>query len=210
MFSFSLPQKICGWLLLVLALMAPTLSHAATNADPRLQDLVLGNANAPLTVIEYISLTCHHCADFNNKTMPRLKAEYVDTGKVRWIIRDLAMDGVGLQAGALARCLPREQFYPFVNVIFKQQANIIANPEPLKLVRQTARLAGLSEAQIEACIADTALLDGISQIRINAGEKYQINSTPTFIIGDDVSRLSGNQPYEKFKATLDGLLAKQK
>ena len=141
---------------------------------------ILGKATAPVTVEEFVSLTCSHCAHFYSETLPELEAKYVDTGKVRFILRDFPMDGVALKAAALARCMPEEQYYPFIKVLYKTQKDWSLNPDPQKLLIQYARLGGLDEAKAKSCLDDEKMIGAIIKEDMEATQKLKINATPTY------------------------------
>jgi len=132
--------------------------------------------------------------------------EYVEAGKLKIIFREIAFDAVGLQAAALARCLPTERTQPFISTLFKQQSSWLKSQDPLQTVAQYARLAGMSEDQAKACREDEPLLTAISQIRMDASKEYDVNATPSFIINNGAAKIEGNRPYEEFKKAIDALL----
>lgn len=166
---------------------------------------VLGKADAPITVEEYVSLTCSHCAAFYNDTLPDLEKTYVDSGKVKFILRDFPLDGLALKAAAVARCMPVDEYYPFVKVLYKNQTSWIASKEPEKTIIQYARLGGLSEEKATACMQDTKMQDAIAAGIGKAKQKVGIEATPTFII-NGTEKLQGAQPAAKFTEAFDRLL----
>jgi len=187
------------------------LTAATARAEPTaLPDRILGNPDAPVTVEEYVSLTCSHCAEFYNAVLPELEKRYVETGKVRFILRDFPLDGVALKAAVLARCMPAEQYYPFIRMIYKNQAAWIVSKEPEKTLMQYAKLGGLPEDKAKACLADTGLQDAVVAERTNAAEKLNIEATPTFIINGGAETVKGAQNVDNFSATFDRLLAEKK
>lgn len=187
-------------LLILLAAAQPALAD-----DALMQDRVLGKADAPVTVDEYVSLTCSHCAEFYNVTLPELEKNYVDTGKVRFVMHDFPLDGIALKAAAIARCMPADEFYPYVKVLYKTQTTWALSKEPEKALIQYAKLGGLSEDKAKACLADTKLQDAIIAERTDAGKKLGIEATPTFII-NGTETLRGAQPTATFAQSFDRLL----
>ena len=198
--------KRVGLILLLLTLGTPAYADDAM----KLPDRILGRADAPVTVEEYVSLTCSHCAEFYNVTLPDLEKRYVETGKVRFILRDFPLDGTALKAAILARCMPEDEYYPFIKVLYKGQSDWILSKEPEKIITQYAKLGGLSQEKADACLANTQLQDAVIAERTNASEKLNIESTPTFIINGGVETLKGAQPAEAFSKVFDSLLAGKK
>ncbi len=178
----------------------------ARAADTAVPDRVLGDPKAPVTVQEFVSLTCSHCADFYNNILPQLKEKYVDSGKVRFILRDFPLDGIGLKAAVIARCMPEDEFYPFITVLYKNQVNWALNAAPETILTQYAKLGGLSEDKAKACLADTKMQDAIVAERTEAQQKYGVSATPTFVV-NGTDKLQGAQPVEKFAAAFDKALA---
>ena len=192
-----------------LALLA--FAHTPARAEAaRIHDMVLGKADAPITVIEYSSFTCSHCADFYNTTMPEIEKRYIETGKVKFIFRDYPVDGIGLKAATLARCLPEAQFFPFVKVLFKNFMSLVRSPKPEDTLMQNASMSGLAPEKAKACLDDTKLMDAIVEQRTAAMEKYDITGTPSFLINNGEEKLVGAQPIEEFSKVFDKLLAKKK
>ena len=130
----------------VLSLLTLTASPAfAAGKTVTLQ--TLGKANAPITVDEFVSLTCGHCAHFYTTILPEIEKNYIATGKVKFILHDFPMDGIALKAAALAHCMPTEQYYPFINVLYKNQLAWAGAPKPEQVLIQYAKLGGLPEAE---------------------------------------------------------------
>lgn len=167
-------------------------------------DMVKGSADAPVTVIEYASLTCGHCADFHNQTLPDFTERYLDTGQVRMIWRQFPLNGLDLRAGMMARCVPEERFFSVLDVLFATQADWVSAEDPLNALSRIGRTAGLSQDDIDACFADEALADRIVQVRLDAEEKYEVSATPTFVIQGEV--ISGNRPLDFFAEMIDPML----
>jgi len=170
-----------------------------------LSDRVLGDPKAPVTIIEYSSLTCPHCARFHTETLPKIKQTYIDTGKAKLIFRDFPFDQWALRASMLTRCAPPERYFPLLDVLFKSQAQWSTAKDPAAALTQIGKLAGVSENTIKACWADQKLADGILNIRLEAQNRDKIESTPTFILNDGAARIEGAQPFETFAAAIDKL-----
>lgn len=174
---------------------------AAQALQPVMQDVVLGSPDAKVTLIEYASMTCPHCAHFDEELLPKLKADYIDKGTVKLIFRDFPLDGLALRAHMLARCAGAERFYGFVDVLFRQQKQWAAAPDPMVELKRLGRLGGVSDAQFDACMTDKKLEEYVLQSRFEAQNKMKVNSTPTFILGDKV--MSGVPDYNDLKKLLD-------
>ncbi|WP_448189131.1 DsbA family protein [Azospirillum sp. sgz301742] len=170
-----------------------------------LTDRVLGDPKAPVTIVEYASLTCPHCARFEAETLPKIKEKYIDTGKAKLVFRDFPFDQWALRASMLARCAPQERYYPLLDVLFKGQQQWSSAKDPAAALTQIGKLAGISEDTIKACWNDQKLADGILNIRLEAQNKDKIESTPTFVLNDGAARIEGAQPFEAFAAAIDKL-----
>jgi protein-disulfide isomerase len=165
---------------------------------PGLGERTLGDADAPVTIIEYASATCPHCARFHLDTFPALKEEFIDTGKVRFVFREFPFDDLALAAFMLARCAPEERYFPIVDVLFEEQQSWTQSPreELLKI----ARMAGFTEESFNQCLENEEIAEGILAIRSTGAEQYGVESTPTFFINGTV--LQGNQPIETFREAI--------
>ena len=195
------------FLALLVALILPVTAHATgtPSVDKLMADRVLGKADAPVTIYEYASLTCSHCAHFATTILPELEKQAVETGKAKIIFRDFPLDGTALKASALARCLPTDQYYPFIKMLFKQQASWMSDKDPAKALMRFSSLAGLAPATAEACMNNTKLLDAIAAARMTAAEKYKIESTPTFIFNDGADVIAGAQNADAFMKKINKL-----
>jgi protein-disulfide isomerase len=192
-----------------LAVVLLTVSAVSYAAETHIPERILGKANAPITVDEYVSLTCSHCAQFYNDTLPELEKKYVDSGKVRFILHDFPLDNVALKASAIARCMPEEEFYPFVKVLYKHLPNWATAPDPEKALLQYAKLGGLGEEKAKECLADSKLQDALIAGRMEATQKIGVEATPTFVINGKET-LNGAQLAPAFAKIFDRLLAAKK
>lgn len=195
-------------LTLVVILMAGLGAEAraqavSAGADPRLQDMVIGKADAKVTIIEYASLTCPHCATFHAEVLPALKTEYLDTGKARLIYRDFPLDNLAFAGAILARCGGPEKYFTFLNVLFAQQRQWATSSDPKAALTQIARLGGVSAEQFDKCLADKALGDYILNSRLEGNQKFNVNSTPTLIINGKTE--SGVPSLDDLRKKLDAL-----
>jgi protein-disulfide isomerase len=174
---------------------------AAAPAGVRPDDVVLGKADAKITVIEYASLTCPHCADFETKTFPKVQKDWIDTGKVRWVFRDFPFDPVALKAHVIAHCGGPDKFYGLIEVFYAQQRNWYrpdADASVAELTKLT-KFAGVSDAQVKACLADTKLSTLVVTNR-QSGDDAGVDSTPTFFING--SKSTGFKEYDEFQKLL--------
>ncbi len=199
-------QRIFGAMLFVLASLPalnPGSAAAQAAADPRLQDMAIGKADAPITIIEYASLTCPHCANFHATILPTLKSEYIDTGKARLIFRDFPLDQLAFAGAALARCSGPERYFSFLEVLFAQQRQWATAADPRAALVQIGRLGGMSAEQVEGCFADQAVGDYILNARLEGNQKFNVNSTPTLIVNGKA--LPGVPAMDEFRQLLDSL-----
>lgn len=193
-------------LAMIAATGAATLLPAAAMAEPVLGDIVLGDDAAPVTVIEYASFTCPHCAAFHADTWPRFRAEYVDTGKVRFILREVYFDREGLWASMAARCGGASAFYPMADQFMKKQrlwAKAARNNNRGE-ISKIARLNGLSSAQLDACFSDQDYARALVEAYQRNAADDDVNSTPTFIING--AKHAGNMPFEELAALVDAAM----
>lgn len=168
-----------------------------------LGDQVLGKDDAPVTIIEYASMTCSHCATFHNTTYPTLKTKYIDTGKVKYILREFPLDPLAAGAFMLARCAGKDKYYPMVEVLFQKQKDWVVQ-KPIEPLMAIAKQAGFTEESFNSCLQDQKMLEGIEQVRTRASEKLGVNSTPTFFINGKVHR--GSLSIEELEKQIAPLL----
>jgi protein-disulfide isomerase len=179
---------------------AQTFSVLELEAKGPLDDIPLGAENAPVTIIEYASMTCPHCAAFEVQTFPKLKEKYIDTGKVRYIMREYPLDRLAAAAFMVARCAGPDKYNPLIETMFAQQQKW-AVKEPIPPLMAIAKQAGFTQQTFEACINDTALLNKVQQMRDRGTQKFKVDSTPTFFINGE--RHSGAMSMDE----LDKILA---
>ena len=146
-----------------------------------LGDQAMGAENAPVTIIEYASMTCPHCAQFQARTFPKLKERYIDTGKVRFIFREFPLDPLAAGAFMLARCADKDKFFPIIDLLFSTQRDWVV-PNPLQPLLNVARQAGYTEETFNACLKNQQVLDGIQNVRDRAAKVLNVESTPTFFV----------------------------
>lgn len=173
-------------------------------APGALPDVALGDENAPVAVVEYMSMTCPHCRDFHDRTYDKFKEEYIDAGKVRFILREFPLDPRAAAAIMLARCAPEGQYFPMVDVLFKQQDVWAVAEDARSELLAIARLAGFTKETFEACLTDQKLLDAVNSVKTKASDEFGVESTPTFLIGG--KRYPGALSIEQMRAIIDPLL----
>jgi protein-disulfide isomerase len=196
--SCSLVAVVGLWILL----WSPLVLSESSAAEP--QERILGNPDAPVTIIEYASLTCPHCAQFHTEVLPELKERYIAPGKVRLIYRDFPLDQTALAAAALAHCAGPERYFSMLDVLFETQSNWARAGDPIAALKRLGKLGGLTEQEMAACLADEELTDGILRQRLAGQNEYDIGSTPTFII--DGKAYPGARDVEEFGELIDPLL----
>jgi protein-disulfide isomerase len=177
---------------------------SAHAADVEYGERFIGDENAPVTMIEYASFTCPHCANFHINVLPEIKKNYVDTGKVKVIFRDFPFERVGATAALLARCVEPSRFYGFSDILMKQQENWAHSDKPLDGIFKLAKLAGMSQDKIDACLANEKMLDKIVSVRKDAMDTHGFNSTPSFLINDE--KFVGAADYDTFKNMIESKL----
>jgi protein-disulfide isomerase len=168
-----------------------------------LGDRVLGDEKAPVTMVEYASLTCGHCANFHNTTYPELKKKYIDTGKVKLIMREFPLNSLAAAGFMVARCAPPEQYYPIVDAYFKTQNVWTKAPNKMEALFSIASQAGYTRESFDACLANKTVLEGV-QASQTQGEKLGVDATPTFFING--TKFSGALSIEELDKILAPLL----
>ena len=180
------PTRAIAWAVAVAALVfAAALARGQPAAVDAATDMVIGDAAAPITIIEFASMTCPHCARFHSDTLPALTRDYLDTGKARLVFRDFPLDGLALAAAQLARCAGESRYFAFIEVLFREQQTWATATDPVAALGRIARLGGLSAERFSACLEDDELTRGILEQRSSALSEYDIQSTPSFIINGE-------------------------
>ena len=183
---------------------AGTVDEAKLLAPGTLKDIVMGKAEAPVTIVEYASMTCPHCAHFATTTLPTIKEKYIDTGKAKLILREFPFDPRAAAAFMLARCAPEERYYPLVEVLFKQQEQWAGAANAEEPLLQISKLAGFTQESFKACLTNQKLLDDVNAVRERGANEFGVNATPTFFING--TRYSGALSVDEMSAIIDGLL----
>jgi protein-disulfide isomerase len=186
----------------VLALLLPLLVGRAGAA--MVEERVLGDPAAPVTIIEYASLTCPHCAAFHRDVLPELKQRYIEPGKVKLVYRDFPLDQLALAAAVLAHCAGPERYFAFLDALFSTQQTWARAADPIASLKQIARLGGLADDRADACLADRAMQDAVLQSRLDGQERHDISSTPSLVI--DGKTYAGGRDIDELTEILEPML----
>jgi protein-disulfide isomerase len=185
-------------------LQLASLPAAAAATWEKPGDMAVGAPEAPISMIEYFSLTCQHCRDFHTKTFPHLKTNFIDTGKVRFIARDFPLNRPALDAAILAQCAGPKRYFAFIETLFNTFDSWTRSADYIKALGQLGQLGGVSAAQFEDCRGDAALEAKIFATMLDAQETYDVKSTPTFIINGKTHE--GGMHIDSLAKTLDQYL----
>ena len=166
-------------------------------------DHVLGDPKAAITIIEYASLTCSHCATFHVVTLPELKKKYLDTGKARLIFRDYPLDQAAAKAAQLAECAGKDRYFAVLDMMFRGQPQWAAAADPVAEVSKSLRIAGMGDAEVKACLADDSKANAVVN-DFRGGETLGVNSTPSFFINGTPYR--GSRTIEDLEGVLGKLV----
>jgi len=181
--------------------LAAGLVEAAAQEQVWSLDVTIGKADAPGTVVEYFSLNCPHCARFAADSFPRLKSEWIDAGKIKWVMRDFPLNDVSLAAAMIAHC-SGDRYLAFVDAFFKTQNAWGAAKDPLSEIKTVARLGGMDSAAVDKCLTDNAMLQQINARSAEASDKFKIDSTPSFLVNGRLA--TGEMSYDAFVKLLPG------
>jgi len=184
----------------------PLLADAQTVLQITADDRILGNPDAPITIIEYASLTCPHCAHFTNDVLPEIKKEWIDTGKAKLVLRDFPLDEPALRAAMIARCAPPDRYYAFADTFFATQEKWVRTADYHDALARLAKLGGMSKDEFDACLKNTELENKIVEGRLTASKDLEVTSTPTFFING--TKLTGAPTAEEFNKQLSSLSPK--
>jgi protein-disulfide isomerase len=165
-----------------------------------LGDVELGNKDAKATVIEYASMTCSHCAAFHAKVWPQLKAKYIDTGKIRFILREFPLDPLATAGFMLARCAGNDKYYAVVDLLFSQQKNWAFTDKPVAALLGLMKQAGFTQESFEACLKNQQIYDGVNWVKERGAREFNVDATPTFFINGE--KKSGEISIEEFDKIL--------
>lgn len=183
--------------------LAASIGGATAQDAPQVEEMALGDPEAPVTVVEYASFTCPHCANFHQTNFDRMKEEYVDTGKVRWIYREVYFDRFGLWAGLVARCGGEDRYFGIVDLLYERQGEWARADEPAQIadnLRRLGRSAGIEDEQLDACLQNGEKAQALVAKFQQDAEADNVDSTPSFVIGGETY---SNRPYEDLAALID-------
>lgn len=192
-----------AWALALVVILFGAGNSYAQDAEP-LPEMTLGTAGAPVTIIEYASMSCSHCASFHADVYPQLKEKYIDTGKARLIFREFPLNAPAFQASVLARCGGPSRFFGFIDVLFRESQRWAAAPDPIAELTQIGRLGGISAEKFQNCLQDKRVTDGILKNRLTGEQEHKITSTPSFVINGQL--VSGTQDIAEFERIIEPLL----
>jgi protein-disulfide isomerase len=198
---------VAAAVMLSAAALLSALSPAAAQSKPDvnvadlmkpgdLPENVTGNADAPITIIEYSSMTCPHCAAFHKDVLPALKSKYIDTGKVKYIIREFPLDNVAATASMLARCVEPAKYFDFVNTLYLRQQDWAYKDQPLPELQKFAKQVGFTEDRFNSCVRDEKVLKYIEAVRDRGNKEFGVRATPSFFVNG--RRIKGAATIEKF------------
>ncbi len=164
-------------------------------------DMAIGNVRAPVTIVEFASMTCPHCASFHNDTFKIFKKEFIDTGKVMFVFREFPLDGLAYTAAVVARCVDKSRFFTMLDVLFERQSVWARAEDPEAALRKLGKLGGLSDAALDACLADKNLSEFVFRNQKQATDDYGVRSTPSFVVnGVTYSSALGIEEFRKLIA----------
>ena len=166
-------------------------------------DVVIGSENAPVKVIEYASMTCPHCAHFEATTFPELKKRYIDTGKVRYTLREFPLDALAAAGFMLARCAGNDKYMPIVETLFAKQPQWVVK-DPVPPLKEIAKQFGFTDESFNQCLTNQTVLENIQAVRDRAAQKLGVNSTPTFFVNG--KRLVGDVSFDDMAKAIDPYL----
>jgi protein-disulfide isomerase len=166
-------------------------------------DVALGSDKAPVTIIEYASITCPHCAHFSTTNFPELQKRYIDTGKVRFIFREFPLDSLAAAGFLLARCAGKDKFMPVVEALFATQREWMVE-KPIEPLLKIAERAGFTEDSFKQCLRNRKLLDDIRDVQGRAASKLGVDTTPTFFVNGE--KLVGDVPIDELAKVIDAHL----
>jgi protein-disulfide isomerase len=194
---------------MALATALPAFAEDAKKIDltdlltpPAEGDMTMGPDTAKVTIVEYASASCPHCAAFNNDVFVKLKPEYIDSGKVKFIFREFPHNDQAMAAFMVARCSPKEKYFPLIDIYFKTQQKWV--PDAYNQLKDIAKQTGMTEVDFEACLKNEKVAKGVFEVRDKADKSYGVTGIPTFFING--KSYDGERTYDAMKAILDPLL----
>jgi protein-disulfide isomerase len=191
-----------------LRLIADAMAQSASDvAKPvSLPDMALGPKDASVTITEFASMTCPHCAAFNETVFPKIKTDFIDTGKIRYVFREFPLDVKAAAGSMLARCIAKDdagKYFAVIDLLFKSQ-NDWAGPKSTEVLTRIGKQAGMSQQAVEKCLTDQTLLDKVAADQKFATDVLKVNSTPTFFINGE--KITGEASYDEFAKRIQAQL----
>lgn len=187
-----------------LVALAETVDVAKLMEPSPLGEKSLGKEDAPVTIVEYASMTCGHCANFHKNTLPEIKKQYIETGKVRMIFREFPLDPVSAAGFMLARCAPEEKYFDVMDALFADQRAWAFTNDPYNSMLNFSKQLGFTQESFEACLTNQSLLDGVNAVRDKGGNEFKVDSTPTFFINGE--KATGALSFEEMSKIIDKYL----
>lgn len=182
-------------------------AHAADAATAEQAEetraIVYGQADAPVTIYEYASLTCPHCANFHTEVLPRLKESLLDTGKAKLVFKDFPLDQLALRAAVMVRCNEGPRRKAMLDVLFRTQPSWSGGQDPIAALLNIGRAAGMTDEDLQACFNNQEIIDGVIKHRLDGEQRYQVNSTPSFVIDGTLYR--GDVTVEQIEQVVESL-----
>lgn len=198
--ALILTMPAVGW-----AIVTRAAAQGVTDAKV-LPERALGAGTAPLTVVEYASLTCKHCQRFHMDVLPAVKQKFIDPGRVRFLFRHFPLDRVALEAAVVTQCVDSSRFFSFIDALFQAEETWAHAQQPRQALIRLGTFAGMSREEVEGCLNDEALVNAVVAERQEGERKFKINSTPTFVVGTTVER--GFTDARQFVALIERELAR--
>jgi len=203
-----LTRYILGIVFSVILFTAQSAGAGNVALEEATVEMVMGNVDAPVAMIEYSSLSCPHCAAFHRETLPKIKETYIDTGKVKLIYRDFPLESLAMAGAMISRCAGKAKYFGLIEMMFRSQEKWTRAENPKEELERIARFGGMSKADVGECLDNAALLDSIKARALNGQKEFKVESTPTFVIDGEV--VPGALPFEKFQKIIDKALAGKK
>lgn len=180
-------------------------AHAQQQENPLITPRIMGDPDAPVLIIEYSSLTCPHCARFHADALPKIKREYIETGKARFELRDFPLNQQAALATLMARCAPEDRYFALVDLLFAQLSTWSRSQQIVTELAKLGGFAGMSKPDLEACFQNQELYSAIQTQRVVWNELHEIRATPTVFVND--TRFEGARPFEEYAEAIEAELS---
>ena len=203
--KMQIKKKIFIKIIVFFIYFFPILSQASELSQVQENDWVLGNKNAPILIIEYASLSCPHCAAFHTKTLPKIKEEYIDKGKVKLVFRDFPLNLPALQGSMVARCVGEDLHFKYLDALFSLQKSWVKPKDSEEYLFNIVKTGGISRTEFDNCLSNQKFEEQILNGQIQANKIFKIKTTPSFIINGKI--IEGNKPIDTFRKIFDDILS---